>query len=188
MIENSYSGRNGLRLHRLRNALAELVLAQLAKRMACDRCAVCGTRVLADDPLGLINGRLAHADCVMTDWLGRGSAAHEDRSGVIWSGGHTDDVVGGIAPQNVHMCHPSNQTPAFPFDIAHDVPMTENDITQHPAAAASDASLVRNAQRPRRDRRPRLRHEAAAVEAEIRRLRSISWPPRTRVSSRQADA
>lgn len=33
------------------------------------RCPVCRTRVRADDALGLVGSRIAHAECALVQWL-----------------------------------------------------------------------------------------------------------------------
>jgi hypothetical protein len=38
-------------------------------RFRSRRCAVCGLRVRRDDPLGLLDGRLVHAECAIVHWL-----------------------------------------------------------------------------------------------------------------------
>lgn len=178
--------------------VAELILGQLTRRMARGRCDVCGTHLLADDPLGLIDRRLAHADCVVTDWLGCEADEPEPRligatspTAVGWAAhvGVTPMTArDAVDPVVVPMRNPSNQNSASSTEIADHAPMTEDDFTPGSATGSAGINRGRRSGNARRGERSRLRYQTAAVEAEIRRLRSTGWPPRTRVSTRQADA
>lgn len=55
--------------HRLAARMQRMGHRKIAVQAAGKRCAVCGTRLLADDPLGLLDERLAHAECVLIRWL-----------------------------------------------------------------------------------------------------------------------
>lgn len=103
MIERPYRRGDHLGPRAFCTTVAELVLCQLTRRMTGGRCAVCATRLLVDDPLGLIDGRLAHADCVVTDWLGCGLVEYKPRVTAarteppLWLrryAGHSDDADG----------------------------------------------------------------------------------------------
>lgn len=95
--------------------------------------------------------------------------------------------MGAVDQRDVHMRNRSNQNPVYRADREHHASVTEDDFTQRSATRSSGPHVVRKARNARRNERLRLRHQAAAVEAEIRRLRSTAWPARTRVCSRQTD-
>jgi hypothetical protein len=60
-----------------------LVLTTLRSR----RCAFCGLRVRRDDPLGLLDRQLVHAECAIVHWLiGPGSNTRSSEGSAL----HTD--------------------------------------------------------------------------------------------------
>lgn len=86
------------------------------------------------------------------------------------------------------MSNRSNEGLACPTGAEHHGLMNENDFT-HRSDTGIPGTHLRESPRPSpRDARSRLRHDAAVVEAEIRRLRSTARRARPSVIAPQDDA
>ena len=63
------------------------------------RCPICGTRVHADDPIGLVGVRIAHAECTLIHWI-QTASSDDLASGQLQrvaSGARSDDPGGSLA-------------------------------------------------------------------------------------------